>query len=90
MGLRHGNKQKCLLGRSHGVESGSHVPLCMWCEAFTCVRAGQSLWQAIGVWSRSLEVLGLFFFSLLLSFLSAFLEGVKGLLGLSPRCDLIG
>ena len=31
-----------------------------------------------------------FFFSLLFSFLSAFLEGVKGLLGLSPRCDLIG
>ena len=30
------------------------------------------------------------FFSLLFSFLSAFLEGVKGLLGLSPRCDLIG
>ena len=89
MGLRHGNKQKCLLGPSHGVESGSHVPLCMWCEAFTCVRAGQSLWQAIGVWSRSLEVLGLFLLSSI--FFSLRLLGRhERLLGLSPRCDLIG
>ena len=58
---------ECFGLRSHSVESGSHVPLRMRCEAFTCARVGQSLWQAIVGWSRSLAVLGLFSFSSLSS-----------------------
>ena len=45
------------------MDSESHVPLRMRCEAFTGVRVGQSWWQAIVVWLRLLSVLEFFSFS---------------------------
>ena len=60
----HARQQtECLLERSHSMESEGHVPLRMHCDAFTYTHAGQSLWQAIVVWSQLLAVLGPFSFS---------------------------